>query len=134
MVQRVKIGKVYLEMPEGATPIQAVPKWQPVKAEKPEDPEPLEEQQYIFRPNDPFRSSIDQARAIASINSSHKPWVKRAWFLLFIVGPLVYAELHALASALHEHVSAWQAFLGSNALIIPLWLVYVFIWRRKVRA
>lgn len=134
MVQREKIGNVYLEIPESITKtIQAVPKQQPLKADKPDEPEPLEEPQYIFRPNDPFRAPIDEARAIASITSSHKPWVKRAWFLIFIVGPLLYAELYALSLVLGEAVSPWKAFFVENAFIMPFWLVFFFIWRRKVR-
>lgn len=134
MVQRVQVGNVYVEIQGGeSSPIQVAPKLPPIKAEKPEEPEPLEEPQYIYRPNDPFRASIDEARAIASITASHKPWVKKTWFVIFIIGPLVYAELYGLSQALNSESNPVLAFLGANALIIPLWLLYYLIWRRKVK-
>ncbi|UCV27191.1 hypothetical protein [Ferribacterium limneticum] len=135
MVKRMKVGNVYLEIPEGtASHIQVSPARQPVRAEKPEEPEPLEEPQYIYRPNDPFRASIDEAHAIASISSTQKPWVKKAWFIIFIIGPLLYGELHALSLAIADSASPWLAFLRANALVLPLWLIYFFIWRRKVKS
>lgn len=135
MNQRIKVGDVYLQIPEGSgAGIDLAPKAMAVKAEKPETPEPLEEPQYIYRPNDPFQASIDEARAIASIGTSHKPWVKKTWFVIFIIGPLVYGELYALSLALREQgPESWQAFVGANALILPVWLVYYSIWRRKVK-
>lgn len=137
MAQRIKVGTVYLEVQEGAfaplrDPINAE---QTLKAEKPETPEPLEDAQYIYRPNDPFQSSIDEARAIASITSSHKPWVRKAWFLIFVVGPLIYAELFALSLVLKNFTSSlWVTFAEANAFIIPIWLMYYSIWRRKVKS
>lgn len=135
MNQRIKVGKVYLEIQQaGSAPIDAFPGRLPIKAEKPEMPEPLEEPQYIYRPSDPFQSPIDEARAIASIGPSHKPWVRKTWFVLFVIGPLVYAELKALAAALRvDETERWSAFLGINALILPLWGIYFAIWRRKVK-
>ncbi len=135
MNQRVKLGNVYLELPEGeSTSIELVPKAQQLKAEKPEDPVPLEEQQYIYRPNDPFRFYIDEARAIGSIGASHKPWVKKTWFVIFVIGPLVYGELYALALALHDDSGeSWKVFARANAVIIPVWLAFYSIWSRKVK-
>ncbi|MBK8338304.1 MAG: hypothetical protein IPL03_17815 [Sterolibacteriaceae bacterium] len=134
MVQRIKVGEVYLELPQGAeSSLQLVPTNRVTKAEKPEEPEQLEEQQYIYRPNDPFGASIDEAHAIASIGTSHKPWVKKTWFLIFIVGPLFYGEFFALSQVIFNPTFPWQSFLGANAFIIPLWLIYFSIWRRKVR-
>jgi len=135
MTQRIKVGDVFITLPEGKeTPLPYSPGHDQLKAEKPDDPEPLEEPQYIYRPNDPFRAVIDEAHATASISSSHKPWVKTAWFLIFVVGPLAYAELAALASAIQDHTSSpVTVFLRHNALILPLWLLYFSIWRRKVK-
>lgn len=135
MIQRVKVGNVYVDLPKGSsTTIELAPADRPVKAEKPEVPEALEEQQYIYRPNDPFRSYIDEARAIGSIRASHKPWIKKAWFIIFLVGPLAYAELGALSSALNDKYSEpWQAFIGANLFILPIWLTFYSIWRRKVK-
>lgn len=135
MNQRIKVGNVYVELPEGgATPLDLAAGARPLTAEKPDTPEPLEEPQYIYRPNDPFQSSIDEARAIASIRSSHQPWVKKTWFVLFVLGPLVCGELYALALATSTPGSdAWRVFLGANAIVLPVWLVYFSIWRRKAK-
>ncbi|HWU84076.1 MAG TPA: hypothetical protein VN028_01935 [Rhodocyclaceae bacterium] len=135
MSQRAKVGNVYVELPKGietATPL--APKAGKLLPEKPEEPEPLEEPQYIYRPNDPFRAAIDEARAVASITSAHKPWVKAAWFAIFVMGPLLYIELYALSSALGETgLQAWRVFFTINLTFFPVWLLYLAIWRRKVR-
>lgn len=70
----------------------------------------------------------------ASINTSHQSWVKKTWFILFVIGPLIYAELFALALIVNGHeVNPWRAFLSSNAVILPMWLVYYTIWRKKLK-
>lgn len=135
MNQRIKVGNVYVELRDGGgTSLDLTASARPLKAEKPDTPEPLEEPQYIYRPNDPFQASIDEARAIASIQSSHQPWVKKTWFVLFVLGPLVLGELYALALAGRASADdAWKAFLGANAIVLPVWLVYFSIWRRKAK-
>lgn len=140
MNQNIKIGNVvFMLQNENAPTIELgsnelAPKSQPVNTERPETPQPLEEPQYIYQPNDPFRSSIDEAHAIASIRASHRPWVKTTWFILFIIGPLVYAELFALATALRDRgTDAWKTFFIVNVVIFPIWLIYFSIWRRKIR-
>ncbi len=135
MTQRLKIDKVYLELPAGSeAAFPSAPDATCITAEKPETPEPLEDTPYIYRPNDPFQVQIDEARMVASIDSSHKPWVKKTWFVLFVIGPLVYAQL--LALSLTSQASGWEwlkRFIGANAVILPIWLLYYSIWRRKTR-
>ncbi len=140
MNQNIKIGNVVFKLQNENAPTielgpnELAPKSQPVNTERPEMPEPLEEPQYIYRPNDAFQSSIDEAHAIASISASHRPWVKTTWFILFVIGPLVYAELFALATALRDSgTDAWKTFFLVNVVISPMWLIYLSIWRRKVR-
>ena len=136
----VRIGGVLFKLQQEDAPTielgpnELGPESQPVIADKPETPEPLEEPQYIYQPNDPFRSSIDEAHAIASINTSHRPWVRITWFILFVIGPLVYAELFALATALRQtSTEAWKTFVVVNVVAFPAWLLYFSIWRRKVQ-
>jgi hypothetical protein len=132
MTQRIKVGNVYFELPEGTEHVLDPAAQRIIKAEKPETPEPLEEQTYIYRPNDPFQSAIDEARAIASIGSAHKPWVRKTWFVLFVLGPLSYLVFFALAAA--QHLSGWpllRSVLGGIGLMMPMWLIYFSIWRRK---
>jgi hypothetical protein len=123
----MKVGEVFLELPATIAPAQQV------KAEKPEAPEALEEQPYIYRPNDPFQSAVDEARAIASIGPSQKPWVKKTWFVLFVYGPLVYAEIQVLMIALSmAEGSRLERFLLLNAVFLPVWLVYRNICKKRV--
>jgi hypothetical protein len=135
MTQRIKIGNVYVEVPEGtaaSAKLDAPP--HSYEATKSDTPEPMEEQPYLYQPNDPFRASLDQAHAVTSIDSSHKPWVRKTWFALFVVGPLFYAQAFAFAIAYHgdRSKSLW-VFLAINAFILPIWLIYFTIWRRNVR-
>jgi hypothetical protein len=135
MDQKIKVGNVTFEIPEGTTlAANGVATDTPLKAEKSDIPEPLEQPQYIFRPNDPFGASIDEMKAITSISASHKPWVKKTWFILFVIGPLVCAELFALAGAMStRNMAPWQAFIITNMLVLPLWLVYYIVWCKQVK-
>jgi hypothetical protein len=127
MDKRIKVGDVYLQL---AQPVSVFEK---VEASKPETPEALEQQAYIYRPNDPFQSSIDEARAIASIGPSQKPWVKKAWFYLFVIGPLVYTETYVLIMAFDGAVTNRLGFfLLANLIILPVWLLYYSIVKPKI--
>lgn len=135
MTSSIKVGNVIVEMPKGYSEnISLHPEQKPIKAEKSDTPEPLETQPYIYRPNDPFQASIDEAHAIASITAQHQPWVKKTWFILFVIGPLLSIELGILASILTKpDANRWTTFLTAHAPIIPFWFLYYMIWRRKVK-
>lgn len=135
MGSKIKIGGVVFEVPEGSSASAPPPdNTPPPQASKPDTPEALEETPYIYRPNDAFQSVVDEARAIASISSEQKPWVIKTWFILFVLGPLVYGQLFALAFAQHQHGWTWIRTIASvNLLILPLWSIYYGIWRRKVK-
>jgi hypothetical protein len=130
-VQRINLGNAYAElpMPEGSE-LGTSP--QHLLAHQPDEPEPLEEQPYIFRPNDPFRSYIDEARATGSISAAHKPWVRKAWFAIFVAGPVLYALALAFIVSLHEGSGA-QVYLSVALPLTPFWVIYVAIWWRKLR-
>lgn len=134
MSSKIKVGNVYLEIPDTTiTTITSTPDARSVKVEKSDVPEPLEVPQYIYRPNDPFQSGIDEARAISSIHTSHKPWVKTTWFILFVMGPLVVIELMAIRMALDPGINAARGFLSVNAGLLPVWICYYLIWRKRMR-
>ena len=135
MSSKIKVGNVYLEIPETTiTAITSAPEARPITVEKSDIPEPLEAPQYIFRPNDPFQSGIDEARAISSISTSHKPWVKKTWFILFVLGPLLVIELMAINIALDPRADTVRAFLIANAGMFPFWLCYYLIWRKRMHS
>jgi hypothetical protein len=134
MSSKLKIGNIVYEVPAGSSASGLALDEPQMVASKPETPEPLEEKPYIYRPNDAFQSAVDEARAIASISSEQKPWVIKTWFLLFVIGPLVFGELFALALAQYLHGWDWiRKVAGVNCLILPLWALYYGICRRKVK-
>jgi hypothetical protein len=137
MNQRIKIGNVYVDIPEGtATSARFGLEPQSLVATKSDTPEPLEEQPYLYQPNDPFRSSLDQVRAVTSISSSHKPWVRKTWFVVFVVVPILFIELFAFAIAYlgdGNKAKALGAFVAINLFTLPICFFYLTVWRRKVR-
>jgi len=134
MSEKIKVGEVYLHLSTTTnTAISITPDTRQLTAEKPETPEPLEAQPYIYRPNDPFQAGIDEARAISSISHSHKGWVKKTWFFLFVVGPLLLIELRALSLAISPGEDAAKTFFLVNLMLFPPWLCYYLIWRKRVR-
>lgn len=132
MERSVKVGNVEVVLPNGAEaplPAPAV-----IVAEKPEEAPELEPQTYIFRTSDPFQYSIDQAKAVASISAAHKPWVRKTWFVLFVVCPILVAQVMALFALLNQypHELDWTGFLVIEIAFLPILAVYISIWRRKV--
>jgi hypothetical protein len=135
MNSKIKIGDVIFEVPAGSSAAgqsKGVPP--PIQASKPETPEPLEESPYVYRPNDAFQSVVDEARAIASINSGQKSWVIKTWFVLFVLGPLFYAQCFVLAYAQYRQGWYWIRTIATlNLLILPLWSLYYGIWLRRMK-
>ena len=135
MSKQIKIGNAVFDVPEeSSSSITSTGQEKPVQNVKPDTPEPLEEKPYIYRPNDPFQASVDEARAIASISTSHKPWVRKTWFVLFVIGPLVYVELMALAA--NRDLEGWEwgkSLAFANTIFLPVWLIYFSISKRRVK-
>ena len=109
------------------------PRLPAIKAEKPETPEPLEEPSYIYRTADPFRYAIDEARAVASISRAHPRWVRRAWFALFVILPVLTATLWiaSLFSGPQAEALALEEVAGL-CVAIAVWGMYLSIWFRRV--
>lgn len=130
----------YFVIPSGiATEVVFPFKPRPARAEKPEVPDELEEHQYIYRPNDPFQFQIDQARAMASIGSSHVPWVRKAWFLLFIIWPPAQVALQSILSVVQSNTDQHWSTFGSLFIrtftpILPIWLLCLYVWHRKIKS
>lgn len=135
MNSKIRIGDVLFELPVGSSVGGVSPQGDvPPQAGKPEAPESLDETPYIYRPNDPFQSAVDEARAIASISPAQKPWVIKTWFVLFVLGPLFYAQIFALAMAQNKYGwASFKAILTMNLVILPLWTIYYLIWRRRMK-
>ena len=134
MGEKIRVGRVYLELPEdfiyggnlAGTPPQ-------IRAEKPETPEPLENPVEIYRPNDPFQYEIDQARAVASINSTHKPWVRTTWFVLFILGPSALFVLFGYSMIANQSTHSWGDFVVALVIFLLVFPPFLSIWYRRGR-
>jgi hypothetical protein len=133
MNQRIKAGKFYLDIPTGGTSLDSHPSTEkPLIAEKSDTPEPLESKPYIYRPNDPFQSSIDRIEAAGSLSTTHKPWVKTAWLCIFVIGPLIFMELFALALTLNAN-GGWQGLGIMQLIILAYGLMSYSIWLNKTK-
>jgi len=133
MNQRIKAGNFYLEIPTGGTSLDNHPGAEkPLIPEKSDTPEPLESKPYIYRPNDPFPSSIDRIEAAGSLSPTHKPWVKTAWLSIFVIFPLIFMELFALALKLNAN-GGWQSFGLMHLIMFAYGIMSYSIWLNKAK-
>ena len=131
MDQRIKAGKFYLDIPKAGTSLDNHPNAEkPRAASKSDTPEPLEPKPHIYRPNDPFQASIDRIEAAGSLSTTHKPWVKTAWLYVFIICPLIFMELFALALKF-ETSSGWKGFAIMHFFMLVYGLLSYSIWHKK---
>jgi hypothetical protein len=133
MSQRIKAGNFYLDIPTDGTSLDNHPgAAKRLTTEKPDTPEPLEPKPYIYRPNDPFQSSIDRIEAIGSLSATHKPWVKKAWLYIFVIFPLISVELYALALKFTAN-GGWQGFLLMHSIMLAYGLLSYSMWLNKTK-
>jgi hypothetical protein len=129
--QRIKAGDFYLEVPTVGTSLDNHPGVEkPRMASKSDTPEPLEPKPHIYRPNDPFQSSIDRIQAAASLSVTHKPWVKTAWLYVFVICPLIFMEMFALATKFDAN-NSWTGFAFTHAFMLVYGLLAYSIWLNK---
>jgi hypothetical protein len=133
MTQRIKAGNFYFDIRTEGTSLENHPSVEkPLVTEKSDWPEPLEPKPYIFRPNDPFQSSIDRIEAAGSLSTTHKPWVKKAWLYVFIVCPLIFMELFTLALTFKAN-SGWQGFAFMHLIMLVYGLLSYSVWLNKTK-
>ena len=131
MIQRIKAGNFYLDVStDGTSLVNHFGEQKKLIAEKPDTPEPLEPQPYIYRPNDPFQSSIDKIVAIGSLAPTHKPWVKKTWLYLFVIFPLIPMELFALSLKFGPN-GGWAGFLLMQVHTLAYGIVSYCVWLNK---
>jgi hypothetical protein len=134
MSQRVKVGNFYLDVQAGSSPPDNHPDaGKTLMASKPETPEALEPQPYIFRPNDPFQSGIDRIEAAGRLSSTHKPWVKTAWLYIFVIIPLIFMELFAIAEKSQAN-SSWKAFAIIHFFMLVYGMLSYSMWLNKTKS
>lgn len=133
MNQRIKAGNFYLDVPTRGTSLESHPKAEKLLiTEKPETPEPLEAKPYIYRPNDPFQSSIDRIEAAGSLSTTHKPWVKTAWLYVFVICPLIFMEMFILALKFNGDGS-WRGFALMHLIMLSYGLMSYSLWLNKTK-
>jgi hypothetical protein len=133
MTQRIKAGNFYLDVPTAGTSLDNHPgSAKPLTAEKSDTPEPLEVKQYIFRPNDPFQSSIDRIEAAGNLSTTHKPWVKTAWLYVFVICPLIFMELFALTAKFAAN-GGWKGYVIVHFFMAVYGVLSYSIWLNKAK-
>ncbi|NHZ84074.1 hypothetical protein F2P44_33155 [Massilia sp. CCM 8695] len=133
MTQRIKVGNFYLDVrTENASLDNLRSAQRPLIAEKTDTPEPLEPEPYIFRPNDPFQSSIDRIEAAGRLSPTHKPWVKTAWLYVFVICPLFFMELFTLALKFQVN-GGWKAFAFMHLIMLAYGFVSYSTWLDKTQ-
>jgi hypothetical protein len=97
-------------------------------AEKQHEPEKLESPQYVYRPNDPFQSSVDRVVALGNVQST-KPWVKKAFLILFLIFPFSIMEITAINALIFEpEGEKLRNFVTYNAIGVIACGPYLLIW------
>ena len=140
MPKTIKVGGLIVEVPDDS-PLLSSPQRenQPkVVAERPAetlDPDPIAEVR-IFQPNDPYRAAIDRVEMLGNLEKVEKPWVKRTFFVFFLLLPLSMGELAAFAALKNEPdpTVGWKLFFFLNFFTALLCTPYFFIWRRSTKA
>jgi hypothetical protein len=98
------------------------------EAEKPEEPEKLESPQYVYRPNDPFHSSVDRVVALGNVQTS-KPWVKKAFLFMFLIFPFSIMEITAINALIYEPAGEkLRSFIEYNVIGLIACGPYLLIW------
>ena len=132
MTKTIKLGGITVEVPDDSPLASASGVESPAAllAEKPEEPEKLASPQYVYRPNDPFQSSIDRVVVLGNVHSSGKPWVKKAAMFFFVILPFSCAEIIAVGALLTEPAGRkLEQFLLFNVIGLIVSAPYLLIWR-----
>ena len=103
MPKTIRIGGMDVVIPEDSS-LGSVPASDTASvmlAERPPEPEKLESPQYVYRPNDPFQSSVDRMVALGNVRST-KPWVTKAFLIMFLIFLFSIMEITAINALIFE--------------------------------
>jgi hypothetical protein len=130
MPRTMKIGGMDVIIPDdsplaSAPADESTPRFQ---AEKPDEPEKLESQPYVYRPNDPFQSSVDRVVALGNVQEA-KPWVKKAFLIMFLIFPGSLMETTAVNALIFEPPGEkLRKFIMYNVIGLIACAPYLLIW------
>ncbi|SMC20395.1 hypothetical protein SAMN02745857_00936 [Andreprevotia lacus DSM 23236] len=140
MSKKLEFGNLYVEVPDDHILASRAASSTPATraAEKSDTPEPLEEQPYIFQPNDPFRASIDRVQAISSLERTDKAWLRHSvlfFMVLLPVGSLLVGGLVLEATSTKPHDIPLSLFMPLLGLVLTSpWLYFWVRAHRKAKA
>lgn len=130
MTKTIRIGGMDVVIPDDS-PLTSVPGDESASrlhAEKPDEPERLESPQYVYRPNDPFQTSVDRVVALGNVQNT-KPWVKKAFLIWFLILPFSIMEITAINALIFEPAGEkLRNFLQYNAIGLVVCAPYLLIW------
>jgi len=130
MPKTIKIGGVDVVLPDDST-LASGPGDESAsrfEAEKPEEPDKLESSNYVYRPNDPFQSSVDRVVALGNVQST-KPWVKKAFLFFFLIFPASIMEITAINALIFQpEGEKLRSFIEYNVIGLLACGPYLLIW------
>lgn len=132
MTKTIELGGITVSIPDDSPLASGSVAESPAAllAEKPEEPERLASSQYVYRPNDPFQSSIDRVVVLGNVHSTGKPWVKKAFMFFFLILPFSCAEIIAVGALFTEPEGRKLGqFLLFNLIGLIVSAPYLLIWR-----
>lgn len=130
MPRTIKMGGMDVIIPDDSplAPASAAGSTPQFQADKPEEPEKLESLPYVYRPNDPFQSSVDRVVALGNVQDT-KPWVKKAFLIMFLIFPASLMEITALNALIFEPPGdKLRKFVMYNVVGLVACAPYLMIW------
>ncbi len=129
----INYGNLYVEVPDDhILARQADPATH--QTEQPAVPAAPELVPHVYQPNDPFQSGIDQVVALSNVSKVNKPWVRKAFLLLFVIIPVGVIELGLIEVVYSDPgVETFLFVLGVNMLALVGASPYLAIWSRARR-
>jgi hypothetical protein len=130
MSKTIKVGGMEIVLPDDS-PLEAGAGDAPsaeLQADKPDKPEELKEGPYVYRPNDPFQGPIDRVVALGNVQDT-KPWVKKAFVIMFLILPASIMEITAINALIFEPPGEkFGKFATYNMIGLIACAPYLLVW------
>jgi hypothetical protein len=134
MTKTIKIGGLTVEVPDDS-PLASGPVVESpaaLVAEKPDEPEKLATLEHVYRPNDPFQSSVDRVVALGNAHATGKSWVRKTFLVCLVILPFTFIQIAAIGALFNpSSTSRLSDFLFVNFLGLFVWVPGLLIWRAK---
>lgn len=121
MAKKIKIGDYYVEVPEDSYLVDSDSDRSDshVSSEKPDSAEEFIEEKKIYNLNDPY--VVDRWEAIGNFHKVEKTWLRKGYFVFFIIIPFLIFQAGGLAI----FFSASSVINGIKGILVMnfLWLI-----------